>query len=223
MRRIHDRILGVGEAIMDLGLIFAVHHERDAEHSRHPRAEYFLTENEGLERVEQIDKCETGQCPMHLRVRREKRVVKPNLLPSLNVSPTDVGIGMRRPSHDQRVHVVFRLKKMGDEDAVLAAASGNDDVIAAIVAAVPIADLPQLALAFRPVYGFLVLGVFAGITDAVVAERGRLRIGNRFLAEFRTGDRPLVGDHAFPAKDDVPWEAMHDCQVLLFRRFVDLT
>ena len=129
-------------------------------------------------------------------------VVKPGMNPGLHVVPAPRGINMRRPGDGQRVHAVLVFQQMGGVKAVLAAGTGHQAVVAAIVFAVLVAQFPQFLLAQRPVdlaVGLVMAGM-AGIADAVLLNHHRFLDGLDGMLKLIAGVGLLVAHHALFAK-----------------------
>ena len=95
--------------------------------------------------MEQVLEGQPRQQPMHAAVRREQVVVEAGVDPRLEVLPAPVGVDVRRPRHRQRVHAELVLQLVRGVEAVLAARAGNQAVVVAVVAAVPVAQLRAAA------------------------------------------------------------------------------
>lgn len=102
---------------------------------------------------------------MNPSVRCAQIVIKSCMNPPLKISPAPLGIDMWCPGHSQRVHSKFVFKNMCCIKAVLATRPGNYAVVRSVVAAMSIAQLPQLRLTLIPVDFFLLRCDFAGVTD----------------------------------------------------------
>src|SRR4051812_11298637 len=111
------------------------------------------------------------------------------------------------------MHAVFVLELVGGVEAVLPARAGNDAVIMAVVAAMPIAKRFELAFALLPVDVPLVFREAAGITYtvAIKSDCGLLRRRGVLKLDCRVG--PLVRDYAFRAESYLAWQTIERFQV----------
>ena len=169
-----------------------------------------MPEDERLERVEQVLRGQTGQQAVGHAVGGTQVVVKARMNPRLHIVPAPWGVDVRRPSHRQRVHAVLVFQQVGGVKAVLAAGTGHQAVVAAVVFAVLVAQLAQFLFAQRPVdvtVGLVMTGV-AGIADAVLLNDHRFLDGVDRMLKLIAGVGLLVAHDAFLAELHVLGQAV---------------
>ncbi len=159
----------VGNGVAELGLVFAVEHQRNAEFGGHFGRQLLLAQNEGLERVEQHLGGNARQKPVRYAVGRAQVVVKPGVNPRLKVLPAPGRVHVRRPGDGERVHAVFVLQQVRGVKAVLAAAARHQAVVAAVGLAVARRTARAAAPRGRPSRSghLLVAAGVAGVAHAV--------------------------------------------------------
>ena len=161
----------VRNGIAELGFIFAVEHQWDAEFRSHFRSKLFLAQNERLERMEQVFGGEPCQQAVRHAVGRTQVIVKARVNPCLKVLPPPGRIDMRRPGDGERVHAVLVFEHMRRVKTVFAARAGHKAVVASVCFAVTVAQLPQPALPVLPVDPApLVAAGVAGVTHTVLPD-----------------------------------------------------
>ena len=160
--------------------------------------------------MEQVLGSKAGQQAVGHAVGGAQVVVKPGMNPGLHVVPAPGGINMRRPGDGQRVHAVLVFQQMGGVKAVLAAGTGHQAVVAAVVFAVLVAQFTQFLLTQSPVdlaVGLVMAGM-AGIADAVVLDDHRFLDGLDGMLKLIAGVGLLVAHHALFAKLHVLGQAV---------------
>ena len=191
---------------------FAVEDQRDIQLRGHLGNEGLLAQDEGLERVQQIDRRVAREQAVDLAVGGVEEVVKTaDMQPVLEVLPTDVGIQVGRPRDRQRMHAVLVLQQVRLHRTVLAAAAAHDAIVAAVVLAELVAQLDQLALALVPVdfTCFLQEVEAAGVAHPFVVEAQR-RFGRGLAVRILVaGHRLLVRHIACLAELDHSGHAIH--------------
>ena len=197
-----QRRVVVGDGVAELGLVLAIEHQRDAELGGHLGGQLFLAQDEGLEGVEQVLGSQAGQQAVGHAVGGAEVVVEPGVDPGLHVLPPPGGVDVGRPGDGQRVHTVLVFEQVGGVEAVLAAGTGHQAVVAAVVFAVFIAEFPQFLFPQGPVdaaVGLVVAGV-AGVADAVLLDDHRFLDGMDGMLELIAGIGFLVAHDAFFAE-----------------------
>ena len=115
----------VGNGVAELGLVFAVEHQRNAKACGHFGGQLLLPQNKRLERVKQVFGGQSGEQAVGLPVGGTQIVVKPGVDPCLHIVPPPRGVNVRGPCDGEGVHTVFIFQKMGGVKAVLSAAAGH--------------------------------------------------------------------------------------------------
>ena len=186
----------VRNGIAELGFIFAVEHQWDAEFRSHFRSKLFLAQNERLERMEQVFGGEPCQQAVRHAVGRTQVIVKARVNPCLKVLPPPGRIHMRRPGDGERVHAVLVFEHMRRVKTVFAARAGHKAVVASVCFAVTVAQLPQPALPVLPVDpAHLVAAGVAGVDRVLklIAGIGLLVAHHTFPAELHMGRQTVSG------------------------------
>lgn len=194
---------GIGDGVSVFRFIFAVEHKWDAHFGSEPRSEIFLSEDEGLERVEEVFDTESCEQFHDAAVAGERQIVEaPDVDPVLPVLVAVFGVEDRWPCDGQRMHAVFVFEDVSLVGTVFAAAAGYEAVIGAIFAAVAIQQLQQLFFAGIPVDGLFLFGDAAGIADPVGVDCEGFFAGIDGVSKFDSGCGPLVGHDAATAEAD---------------------
>ena len=197
------RLVVVGDRVAVLGFVLSVEDQRDAELQRELRAEVLLSENERLERMQQVLNRQPGEELHHLAVLIEADVVEAaHVQPRLEVLPADFGVENRRPCDRQRVHAVLVLQDMRLHAAILAAAAGDEAVIRTVLTPVLVEQREQLLFAFLPVDLIFDVAEAAGVTDSFFVDGHRPDLAIGRVLEFRSRCGALVRDHAALAVGD---------------------
>ena len=192
----------VGDGVAELGLVFAVEHQRNAEAGGHLGGQLLLAQNERLEGMEQVLGGQPGEQPVGHAVGGAQVVVKPGVDPCLEVVPAPGGVHMGCPGDGEGVHPVLVFQQMGGVKAVLTAGAGHQAVVAAVGFAVLIAQFPQFPLPLSPVDGvvFLVVAGVAGVAHAVRLNDHGLFPGADGVLKFVAAVGLLVAHHALFAE-----------------------
>jgi hypothetical protein len=115
-----ERGLGVAQWITVLGLVLAVEHQRQVEQQRHLRGERLLTEDERLERMEEVFHRQPGKQAVYPAVGRAQVIIEAGVDPGLMVPPAPVGVDVGGPGDGERMHPVLVLQHVRRVEAVLA-------------------------------------------------------------------------------------------------------
>ena len=125
--------------------ILSIEDELDAEFLGNVIRSRFLVVGERLPGVALHLEGYARELPVELPVGLAEDVEEPCVSEGLEVLPTNCGPIERRPSHAERVHPKAFSELMRDERTVFSTAAWDDDIIGAIVAAKPVAQLCQLS------------------------------------------------------------------------------
>ena len=132
--------------------ILAVEDEWDAKLCSHLHGERLLSEDEGLEGVEEIQEGIACKESVDLPIGCEEIVIEaPLMKPALEIPPADIGIEVGGPSDGERVHAICILQCVRSEGTVLTAAARNKNIVSAVFAPVAVEEVLQFLFPLSPI------------------------------------------------------------------------